>query len=67
MQQQIYMDLNIESYMKDMQLTADFVRGKWGEKEIQVGMVLGSGLGSFAEKIRNAVSIPYTEIPKFPA
>jgi purine-nucleoside phosphorylase len=32
----------------------------------QVALVLGSGLGSFAEDLTNAVRIPYTEIPSFP-
>jgi purine-nucleoside phosphorylase len=31
-----------------------------------LGIVLGSGLGSLADEIENAVSIPYTEIPGFP-
>lgn len=31
-----------------------------------VGLVLGSGLGSFAEKLKNRVAIPYEEIPRFP-
>ncbi len=33
--------------------------------EPEVGIILGSGLGSFAEKIENQVVIPYTEIPHF--
>lgn len=32
----------------------------------QVGIVLGTGLGSLAERIENAVSVPYSEIPNFP-
>jgi purine-nucleoside phosphorylase len=32
-----------------------------------IGIVLGSGLGSFAETLARAVRIPYTEIPGFPA
>lgn len=31
----------------------------------RVGVVLGSGLGTFAERLENAVSIPYAEIPGF--
>lgn len=32
----------------------------------RVGLVLGSGLGAFAEELTNAVVIPYREIPHFP-
>src|SRR5215469_12589332 len=32
----------------------------------QIALVLGSGLGSFAEELDDAVRIPYTVIPHFP-
>ena len=44
--------------------TAEFIKSKY-EKEIKVALVLGSGLGAFAEEIENAVRIPYEEIPHF--
>jgi purine-nucleoside phosphorylase len=31
-----------------------------------VALVLGSGLGKFADELKNAVAIPYEEIPHFP-
>lgn len=31
-----------------------------------IGIVLGSGLGAFADQIANAVAIPFAEIPYFP-
>jgi len=34
--------------------------------EIKVGVVLGSGLGSFTEEIKIDLEIPYTAIPHFP-
>lgn len=43
---------------------ADFIRSKY-EQEIKVALVLGSGLGAFAEGLENAVKIPYEEIPHF--
>lgn len=35
------------------------------EHPIQAGLILGSGLGAYAESIPNAVVIPYEEIPHF--
>jgi len=43
---------------------ADFIRSKY-EKEIKVALVLGSGLGAFADEVENKVVIPYEEIPHF--
>ncbi len=31
-----------------------------------IGLILGSGLGAFADSLERAVSIPYTELPDFP-
>jgi purine-nucleoside phosphorylase len=42
------------------------VRGKTGAQP-DVGVVLGSGLGGFADRLQAAVAIPYEEIPGFPA
>ena len=32
----------------------------------QAALVLGSGLGDYAETLENSVRIPYSEIPNFP-
>ena len=32
----------------------------------QIGLVLGSGLGAFADDLSEAIRIPYTQIPDFP-
>ena len=44
--------------------TAEFIRSKY-DKEIKVALVLGSGLGGFADGLGDAVKIPYKEIPHF--
>ena len=35
-------------------------------KKIDVAIILGSGLGSFADNIDQPIAIPYSEMPKFP-
>lgn len=42
----------------------DFIKSR-SEKEIKAVLVLGSGLGAFADDLDDAVSIPYEEIPHF--
>ncbi len=32
----------------------------------RIGIILGSGLGDFAETVQDAVTVPYAEIPHFP-
>ncbi|HEX8287376.1 MAG TPA: purine-nucleoside phosphorylase [Pyrinomonadaceae bacterium] len=51
------------SYEKALE-AANFIRSKY-DKEIKIALVLGSGLGAFADELENAVKIPYTEIPHF--
>lgn len=51
------------SYEK-VQEAAEFIRSKY-DKPINTAVVLGSGLGAFADEIENAVKIPYGEIPHF--
>ena len=42
-----------------------FVRGKT-DAPPDFGVVLGSGLGAFVDRLENAIAIPYAEIPGFP-
>jgi purine-nucleoside phosphorylase len=37
-----------------------------GIQQPKTGIVLGTGLCAFVEKIKNAISIPYSKIPNFP-
>ena len=43
---------------------AEFIRSKY-PGEIKTAIVLGSGLGAFADELANAVKIPYEQIPGF--
>ncbi|MBA3692343.1 MAG: purine-nucleoside phosphorylase, partial [Acidobacteria bacterium] len=51
------------SYEKAVE-AAEFIKSKYN-KEIKIAVVLGSGLGAFADEVENAVKIPYEEIPNF--
>ncbi len=44
---------------------ADYVKARVSHRPT-VGLVLGSGLGAFAQTLEEAVRIPYSEIPDFP-
>lgn len=43
----------------------DFLVSQTGLRP-EIGLILGSGLGSFAEELSEAARVPYTEIPYFP-
>jgi purine-nucleoside phosphorylase len=45
--------------------SAAYIRGK-RDVAPAVGLVLGSGLGAFAERLKSRVAIPYEQIPSFP-
>ncbi len=47
------------------QSAADYIRTA-ADIAPAIGIILGSGLGNFAEHIHNATRIPYAEIPYFP-
>ncbi len=44
----------------------DLLVEKLGGRAPMVAMVLGSGLGSLANEVENAVRVPYSELPGFP-
>lgn len=48
---------------------ADYIRERTPLQlplELKIGIVLGSGLGGFAERLADATAIPYAAIPHFP-
>ena len=46
-------------------LAADFIFSR-SKLRPQIALVLGSGLGAFADEFTNATKIPYAEVPYFP-
>lgn len=51
---------------EQVQETAASIRGRAPLVTPQVGVILGSGLGSFADRFERAVVIPYEDLPHFP-
>jgi len=55
-------EVSIYQKLKD---TTDAIHKKAKNFQPEIGIILGSGLGSIADKITDAITIPYTEIPHF--
>ena len=51
---------------KKLSSAAEWLRGRIPNPPM-VGVILGSGLGDFADLVTDAVAIPYSKIPGFPA
>ena len=45
--------------------TIDYLRHD-GIEQVDVAVILGSGLGDFADELANQIIIPYKDIPNFP-
>lgn len=56
----------IDPRIERISTAAEYVAGKLGGRKPFAGIVLGSGLGKLADKIKDPVVIPYKEIPGFP-
>lgn len=52
-------------YLQQIDETAAFLRGEFSAPP-EVAIVLGSGLGGLAERLENAIAVPYAAIPHFP-
>jgi purine-nucleoside phosphorylase len=56
----------MDDRMQKIQDSADYVRSCVGPEPIEIGMILGSGLGELANQVEDAVIVPYHDIPHFP-
>ncbi|NLE16288.1 MAG: purine-nucleoside phosphorylase [Spirochaetales bacterium] len=56
----------MDKLMDKMQEAAMYITSRIGNESVDVGMVLGSGLGGLAEELQDAVAISYKDIPYFP-
>ncbi|MGL5125308.1 MAG: purine-nucleoside phosphorylase [Fusobacteriaceae bacterium] len=55
----------MENYLEKLKEATQYIKSKT-DYQPEIGMILGSGLGSIADTIEEAVVIPYHEIPHFP-
>jgi purine-nucleoside phosphorylase len=51
--------------VQKIEAAVSFIKNKYSDTPV-VGIVLGSGLGSFTSEIKIDVEIPYSDIPNFP-
>lgn len=54
------------SLYEKIQTAATVIRARIGDREPRVGMILGSGLGDYADRLEDPALIGYGEIPEFP-
>jgi purine-nucleoside phosphorylase len=57
-------ELSPETLYERAEHAARTIRARWSE-DVRVALVLGSGLGAFADDLQDAVRVPYDEIPGF--
>ncbi len=56
---------NPETLYERAEHAARFIRSRVAPREVRVALVLGSGLGAFADELEGAAAVPYDEIPGF--
>jgi purine-nucleoside phosphorylase len=54
------------SYYDQVSEATEFLRARLGPRTFEIGIVLGSGLGTVADSITDALVVQYTDIPHFP-
>jgi xanthosine phosphorylase len=61
-----YQVYTMNQHRPNAHIAAEIIKAKRPSFEPKVGIVLGSGLGAFADELKDAVSIPYADLPGFP-
>ncbi|MBQ2049454.1 MAG: purine-nucleoside phosphorylase [Spirochaetales bacterium] len=56
----------MDNLMKKLKEAKDYIEKQTKGLPLEVGLVLGSGLGDLAQEVRNPVIIDYKNIPNFP-
>jgi purine-nucleoside phosphorylase len=55
----------VDSMINQVRKATEYIRKKTNLR-IKTGLILGSGLGVLADKVKDAIIIPYQEIPEYP-
>jgi len=55
-----------QSYLRDVDRAAEFIRSKAPWERVETALILGSGIGEAAPDLERAVTVPYEQIPGFP-
>ena len=53
------------NYLDKIKMSVDYIKKKYSG-DLDIAIVLGSGLGGLGEMIENSIEIPYKDIPGFP-
>ncbi len=56
----------MKDLVEKLDAAATYIKSKVGDIPIEIGIVLGSGLGNLADELKNSTKIPYKDIPNFP-
>jgi xanthosine phosphorylase len=54
-------------HKQDVEASRDIIRAKIGTRQPKIAIILGSGLGGLTGKMSNTITIPYKDLPGFPA
>ncbi|MCZ8512868.1 purine-nucleoside phosphorylase [Paenibacillus filicis] len=54
------------NYVQHIQESAQWVGDRIDRRPVEIGLILGSGLGDIASQMEKPVILPYSEIPHFP-
>ncbi len=58
--------VKIQMHTQNVEKSRDIIRSKIGALQPKIAIILGSGLGGLADKVENAVTLPYGDLPGFP-
>lgn len=57
------MEMQEKALVEKLDEAAGYLRGILGGIEPEIGLILGSGLGPFAETLEDAIFVPYADVP----